>query len=105
MLPEPGREVAHELLRGVVDGCVAAPAQTLGSEQHLLGAHRVDDVGMGGHPDSGLGGLAEQGVELAAGGAVLDRVHPDQQAIQRQQLGANILDRVVGIHDRFRVDV
>jgi hypothetical protein len=48
-----------------------------------------------------VGCLAQQRVELGSVGAVLHRIHPHQDPVEVRQLGADLLDSVVGVHHRL----
>jgi hypothetical protein len=98
---EPGGKALDEFRHRAVDLGVGAPAQALGGEQHFLGAHPPDHLGMCRHPDAAAGDRAQQGIQLGAVRTVLHRIHPDQHPIQAQQLVLNCLQGVVEVHDGF----
>jgi hypothetical protein len=52
------------------------------------------------HPHAGVADLAKQRVEPGAVAPLLDRVHPHEDAIQAQELVANLLDPLVRVDDR-----
>jgi hypothetical protein len=75
-----------------------------GAVQDLLDAHFENHVRMRADPWTHGGDVAQQRIELLARLAVLDRVDPDQHAVDRRELRANLLDHVVGIDGRLGVD-
>ena len=81
---QPLGEVACELADGPVQAGVAAPTQVAGPGQDLLGAHLEHDIGVGGHPDTLGGHIAQELVEEPAVLPILDRIHPHENAIEGQ---------------------
>ncbi len=56
------------------------------------------------HKNACLRDLTEERVELRPIQALLDRVHPDKDAIEREQLLADRISRIVRIDDRLGLD-
>ena len=61
--------------------------------------HGRDRVGVGRDPDTLVCYVAEQRVEVGAVGAVLDRVDPDDDAVEAEQLVADLVHVVVVVDD------
>jgi hypothetical protein len=55
-------------------------------------------------PDSLFTDLAQERIELRSVETFLDRVHPDEHAVQPEQLFSYRLHLVVGKYDRLRLD-
>src|SRR5215470_18929707 len=101
---EPRRQFdAHRLGRSI-EGRVAAPTHRAGTMEHLLGAHLEDHVGMGAHPGAACHDLAQQRVEIDAVAPLVNRVDPDEHAIERGELCARGIEDIVLVDYRFRID-
>lgn len=72
--------------------------------EHLLGAHLEDDVGMGADPNAARRDLAQQRVEMGAVAPFVNRVYPDEYAIERSQLCAHGIEDVVLVDHRLRIN-
>jgi hypothetical protein len=72
--------------------------------EHLLGAHLEDHIGMGAHPDAARRDLAQQRVEIGAVAPLVNRIDPDEHAINHGELCAHSVADIVLIDDRFRID-
>src|SRR5215207_819697 len=73
--------------------------------EHLLGSHLEDHIGMSAHPDAALCNFAQQRVEIGAVASLMDRVNPDEQAIESGKLRADGVDDLVLVNHRFCVDI
>ena len=56
------------------------------------------------HPDAARRDLAEQRVEISAVAPLVNRVNPDEHAIERGELCAHGLEDIVLVDHRFRID-
>ncbi|MHC2589447.1 hypothetical protein ACVIG9_003503 [Bradyrhizobium ottawaense] len=83
---------------------VGAPAEVTRAVEHLLDAHLQDHVGMGAHPRSLRRDVAQQGIELGARLALVDRIDPDQHAVSREQLVADCVGKAFVVDHGVRVD-
>ena len=72
--------------------------------EHLLGAHFENHIGMGAHPHAARRNFAQQRVEIGAVASLVNRVDPDEHAIERGELCAQGVEDIVFIDDRFRID-
>jgi hypothetical protein len=72
--------------------------------EYLLGAHLEDHVGMGADPNAACRDLAQQRVEMGAIAALMNRVYPDEHAIERSQLCPHSVEDIVLVDQRFRID-
>ena len=54
---------------------------------------------MGAHPDAGIGDLTQDGIELPAIEALLDRVYPDEYAVKAEQLISHRIRSLIGVDD------
>src|SRR5262245_48352234 len=70
----------------------------------FLGSHLEDDVRVGAHPDALRGDVAQQGVKTGAASTVLNRVDPDEHAVQREQLFADLLGEALVVDRGPRLD-
>ena len=59
---------------------------------------------MGAHPDAARRDLAQQRVEISAVAPLVNRVDPDEHAIERGELCAHGLEDLVLVDHRFRID-
>ena len=85
------RKFGAEGCGAVIAMRVGAPAQMTRSVEHVLDAHLQDDVGMRAHPRALRRNLAKQRIERRARLALMDRIDPDEHAVDGEQL---IADRV-----------
>ena len=97
-------QLIAKLLGRAVQLRLGAPTHARGVHEHLLGAHPQNHVRVGAHPHPGLPDLAKQRIELRAVETVLNRVDPDQHSIEFEQLIANGIHGLIGVHDRHRID-
>jgi hypothetical protein len=72
--------------------------------QHLLGPHLEDHIGMGAHPDAAPRDLAQERVEIGAATPLVNRVDPDEHAIEHGELYARGVKDIVLVDHRFRID-
>ena len=54
---------------------------------------------MGAHPYTVIADLAQNGIEPRAVEALFDRVHPDEDAVEAEQLISHRLGCVIGVDD------
>src|SRR5215211_543337 len=101
---EPRREFDTHRLGRSIEGRVTAPAHRAGAMQDLLGAHLEDYIRMSAHPDAARRDLAQQRVEIGTVAPFVDRVDPDEYAIECGKLSAHGLEDIVLVDYRFRVD-
>ncbi len=59
---------------------------------------------MGAHPDAARRDLAQQRVEIGAVAPLVNRVDPDEHAIERGELCAHGVEDIVLVDHRFRFD-
>ena len=59
---------------------------------------------MGAHPDAARRDLAQQRVEIGAVAPLVNRVDPDQHAIERGELGAHGVADIVLVDHRLCID-
>ena len=89
----PRAEAARQLRRAAGQGAVrwVSALQLIRGrvDEHLLGRQPRDHVRVGADPDAGPGDLAQQRVERRAVEPLLDRVHPDEHAVEAEQLIAH----------------
>ena len=100
---KPGRETSRELFGRAVEIDVGAPADVPGAEQHFLGSQLQNHAGIRGDPDALRRGLEKHSVQVPSVGAVLNRIDPDQDTVEREQLVPNLVDRAVLEHHRAEV--
>ena len=72
--------------------------------EDLLGPHLEDHIWMSTHPDAARRDLAQQRVEIGTVAPLVNRVDPDQHAIERGELRPHGLEDVVLIDHRLRID-
>src|SRR5690348_10153822 len=84
---KPSGQIRAELLEGAIEVGRRAPAHPGCGDQHLLRRHAGDHVRMSRYPDAALRDLPKERIELRAVEAFLDRVHPDEDAVQPEQVG------------------
>ena len=72
--------------------------------QNLFHAHFENHVGMSADPRSARRNIAQHRIEHSSCLSVLDRVDPDEHPVEPQELLANLVDEVVSINRRFRVN-
>lgn len=59
---------------------------------------------MGAHPDAARRDLAQQRIEIGAVAPLVNRVDPDEHAIERGELRAHGIDDIVLVDHRFGID-
>src|SRR5262249_4687691 len=101
---EPGREFVVEGVHRAIDVRVGAPAEVLGTVENLLGAHLEDHVGMGAHPRPARRNVAQQGVEHGARPAGIERIDPDEHAVEAEELVAHLVREGLVEHGGRGVD-
>jgi hypothetical protein len=57
--------------------------------EHLLGAHFEDRIGMSAHPHAARRDLAHQRIEIGTVSTLVNRIYPDEHAIERGELCAH----------------
>jgi hypothetical protein len=72
--------------------------------EDLLGAHLEDHIRMSAYPDASRRDLAQQRVEIITVAPLVDRVDPDEHAVERGKLSAHDLEDIVLIDHRLRID-
>src|SRR6202035_3130019 len=87
---KPGRETLRELFGGAIQLGVVAPADVPSAEQHLLGAELQDHRRIRGNPYALRRGFDKNGVQVPSVGAILNRIDPDQDTVEREQLVSNL---------------
>src|SRR4051812_28876045 len=83
---------------------VGSPAELSRPVENLFRTHRLHDVGVGADPYAGGGDLAEDGVDAVPILAAADRVDPDDDAVDAEELVADRRRDLVAVHHRPRVD-
>ena len=90
-IAQPRRELDSKLGEAVEAKDVAAPSHFPGVDEHVLRAELDDDVGMGADEHPGRGDLAQERVKGVARLPVVDGIHPDEGAVEAEQLIAQLL--------------
>jgi hypothetical protein len=98
------REFCAERRRRAVEMRVGAPAEVPGAMQDLLYAHLEDDVRVRADPRTARRHIAQQRVKHRARLALVNRIDPDQHAIDLQELLAHLVCHVIGKHRRLGLD-
>jgi hypothetical protein len=101
---EPCRQFGAHRLGRSIEGRIATPAHRAGTMEHLLGAHLEDHIGMGAHPDSARRDLAQQRVKIDAAASLVNRVHPDEHAIECGELCAHRVEDIIFVDYWVRID-
>lgn len=83
---------------------VGSPAEMTRSVEHVLDAHLQDHVGMCAHPWPLRRNVAKQRVEGLARLALMDRIDPDEHAIDGEQLIADGVGEDLVVDHRAGVD-
>src|SRR4029077_3561607 len=99
---KPRWEAAAELLGRAVQVGVGAPADIASVEEHLLRPQLSNHRRVSGDPHTSGCHIEKQRVEIRAIGPVLNRIDPDEYAVQLQQLVSSLLDGTVLEHDRAK---
>jgi hypothetical protein len=71
--------------------------------EHFLGAHPLNYIWMGAHPDAARRDLAQQGVKISPIAPFVNRVDPDKYTIDPGELRAHAVEDIVLIHNGFRI--
>ena len=74
---------------------LGAPAHMRGVGEHLFGADFEDHIRVGRDEDPGVGNLAQQWIEPRSVESVFNRIHPDQDAVESENLVAHSVCCVV----------
>jgi len=94
--PQHGGPLVAERIQRAIEMRVRTPGEILRPVENLLGAHRVDRIGVGADDDSRRGDVAEQGIEDAAILATHDGIDPDEDGVQLAHARTEAIgDRVV----------
>src|SRR5258708_2151288 len=72
-------------------------------EQDFLGTHFQDGVWMSADPNTSRRHLPQQRVEHGPRLSIREGIHPNEDAIEREKPIANVILKIFGIDDRFRV--
>ena len=80
---------------------VGTPSELARAKEYFLGAHLEDHVGMRADPDSLRRDLMQHRVQLRSIVTVGNRIDPHQDAIEAQQLIADLIDYLVRVHRGF----
>ena len=103
------REASWKCLRkrgnGAIKPRIGAPAEMLGPHQHLFHTHLEDHVRVRTDPRSPRGEFAKQRIERGARFALVDGVHPHQDAIDLRELFAHIVGEGFVVDGRLGVDM
>jgi hypothetical protein len=83
---------------------VAAPAHLAGVEEHVLRTQLHDHIGMRADEDAGARDVAQHGVQRSTRMSVVDRIDPDQRAVDPQQLVAQLVCLHQVVDRGLRVD-
>ena len=98
------RELVAERIDSAIEVGIGAPAEMPRGVKDLLHPHLERHIGMRTDPHAAGRNIAQHRIEPEAVLAVGDRIDPDEHAIHLQQLLADLVDHIVIVDRRLRVD-